>query len=173
MNYFDLYELPVSFHVDKNQVKKKFYELSKKYHPDRFSQASEEEQQEVLQMAALNNAAYKTLSDEDTTMRYILKQESVLEEEEKYALPPDFLMEMMELNEAVSEYEDDPTDKKKQLAEENWKAQMRLIKEGTNVLIKKYEVSKSHAVLTELKDFYFRKKYLLRIQERLVTFAAR
>src|SRR5262245_24998729 len=110
MNYFELYELPVSFTPDADAVKKQFYALSRKYHPDRFTLAGDAERAEALRMAAINNDAYKTLSNTDATMAYILKMNALLEEEEKYSLPPGFLMEMMELNEAVSEMEMNPDD---------------------------------------------------------------
>lgn len=171
MNYFELYELSVSFHPDKELVKKKFYELSKKYHPDRFSLAANDEQINALQMAALNNAAYKTLSNEDATMQYILKEENILKDEEKYSLPPNFLMEMMELNEAISDYEMEPDDAKKQAAINNWEEQMQQINTAVNTLTTRYDESKEKDLLSSLKDFYFRKKYLLRIQERINTFA--
>ncbi len=34
MNYFELFEIPVSFQVDKASLSKKYFELQKKYHPD-------------------------------------------------------------------------------------------------------------------------------------------
>ena len=48
MDYFELYGLPVSFNPDPKVVKHKFYELSKKYHPDFFINDEEEKQDEVL-----------------------------------------------------------------------------------------------------------------------------
>ncbi len=94
MNYFELYELPVSFHPDQAAIKSKFYELSRKFHPDRFAitGTGSTELSEALRMSALNNDAYKTLKNADSTMAYILKLNGLLEEEEKYVLPPAFLM---------------------------------------------------------------------------------
>src|SRR5687768_2271342 len=98
VNYFELYGIPESFNPDAATVKKKYYELSRQYHPDRFAQTDDSTRAEALRMAALNNDAYKTLNSTDTTMSYILKQHQLLEDEEKYNLPPNFLMEMMDLN---------------------------------------------------------------------------
>src|SRR5580700_8084010 len=107
-NYFELYHMPVTFYPDQVEIKSKFYELSRLYHPDRFAQAGGEELAKALRMAAMNNEAYKTFRSPDATMAYILKLNNLLEDEEKYALPPAFLMEMMDINEAVSDYESDP-----------------------------------------------------------------
>ncbi|MCX6298040.1 MAG: hypothetical protein NTY72_02940 [Bacteroidetes bacterium] len=40
MNYFELYQIPVSFQPDLLAVKKRFYQLSREYHPDFFSNES-------------------------------------------------------------------------------------------------------------------------------------
>jgi molecular chaperone HscB len=174
-NYFELYQLTPSFHPDNSVVKTKFYELSRLYHPDRYTQASAEKRAESLRMAAINNEAYKTFSKPDATMSYILKLYSLLEDEEKYKLPPAFLMEMMDLNEILSEYEAEPgnetlklqvTDSLKDLLAQ-WEAEALQL---TN----KFDAGEqSKELLLQIKDYYFRKKYLLRIQERIDRFAAR
>ncbi|WP_225870924.1 iron-sulfur cluster co-chaperone HscB C-terminal domain-containing protein [Pedobacter cryophilus] len=107
MNYFEFYDIPLSFHPDKTAVKKKFYALSKAYHPDFFVNESEEKQQEILQLSTLNNKAFQTLSNPDQLLAYVLAAKGELEEGEKYELPQDFLMEMMEVNEAFMELEFD------------------------------------------------------------------
>jgi molecular chaperone HscB len=40
MNYFELYEIPVSLKPDQQLLRKKFYELSRKYHPDFYGNAT-------------------------------------------------------------------------------------------------------------------------------------
>ena len=47
MKYFDLYQLPVSFFVDEEAVKRKFLELSRKYHPDFFVNEAEEKLRKI------------------------------------------------------------------------------------------------------------------------------
>jgi len=174
-NYFDLYQLPVSFHPDAAAVKDKFYELSRKYHPDYFAKSEDGAIAESLQMAALNNAAYKTLRSADATMAYILKMNHLLEDEEKYALPPAFLMDMMDLNEAISDYEADPEDNPdtKNMAINELNEQMELWEDATELLTGRYDKGeKTDELLLQIKDQYFRKKYLLRIKERIDRFAA-
>jgi len=174
MNYFELYEMQEHFVPDTVAVKRKYYELSRQYHPDRYAQADAATRQEALRMAALNNDAYKTLTNIDRTMAYILKLHGMLEDEEKYTLPPDFLMEMMELNEAVSDYEDAPDNEQiKQQAIQALKEQLQTWDKEVAILTEKYENTHDTILLKEIKDYYFRKKYLLRIQERIDSFAAR
>jgi molecular chaperone HscB len=174
-NFFELYGIPVSFHPDLAKIKAKFYELSRLHHPDRFAQASAEERAESLRMAALNNDAYKTLNKPDATMAYILRLNGLLEDEEKYTLPPSFLMEMMDLNELISEYEAAPDneDYKIQVAE----TLKNLLGQWTEEALKltnKFDAGEQNKeLLLQIKDYYFRKKYLLRIQERIDRFAAR
>ncbi len=174
-NYFELYELPVNFHPDAAKVKAKYYEFSRLYHPDRFAQADNTKKLEALTMAALNNKAYKTLSNADATMAYVLKLNEVLKDEEKYNLPPDFLTEMMDFNESVSEYEANPTNNT--LREELEKTLADMLADwskSAETLTCGYDTAhNNHEELLKIKDMYFRKKYLLRIQERITKFALR
>lgn len=175
VNYFELYELPVSFSPDATAVKKKFYALSRKYHPDHYTMAADEERAEVLRIAALNNDAYKVLQNADATMAYILKMNELLEDEEKYSLPPNFLMEMMDLNESISEYEMNPENETyKNDAHNMLNAQLDAWKADVGPLLEQFEKGNtSKEILLQIKDYYFRKKYLLRILERINTFATR
>lgn len=175
VNYFELYGLPVTFTPDAVTVKNKFYELSRTYHPDRFTLADAAKQVEALKMSSDNNEAYKILKDPYATMGYVLKLHEVLEDEEKYNLPPAFLMEMMDLNEALSDYEMDDTqsglyDNAKTMLESH----LRAWEQETGPLTEKYDKgSQSAGLLMQIKEQYFRKKYLLRIQERMNSFATR
>lgn len=174
-NYFALFDLPMSFCPDVASVKSQFYKLSKQYHPDRVAQTDEAAKADVLHKAALINDAYKTLSDPDKTMAYVLRMHHLLEDEEKYNLPPDFLMDMMELNESVSDYEDAPEKESLQSqAHQALVAQLNQWDDDLKPLLIAFEQAEDkEPVLLKIKDFYFRKKYLLRIRERLTTFALR
>ena len=174
-NYFALFDLPMSFCPDMASVKSQFYKLSKQYHPDRVAQTDEAAKADVLHKAALINDAYKTLSDPDKTMAYVLRMHHLLEDEEKYNLPPDFLMDMMELNESVSDYEDSPEKESLQSqAHQALVAQLNQWDDALKPLLIAFEQAEDkEPVLLKIKDFYFRKKYLLRIRERLTTFALR
>jgi molecular chaperone HscB len=157
MNYFELFDIPVSLAIDKNGLTKKYFELQKKYHPDFFSNASAAEQAETLETSSQVNKGFKTLQNKDETIKYVLQLKGLLEEEEKYQLPPDFLMEVMELNETLSE------DSKQQINtfENDIYAD---VKED----IEQYDdATITTAQLLNIKEYYFKKKYLQRILDRM------
>ena len=63
MNYFELFELPVAPRVDKSSLARKYFELQKRYHPDFFSNASEDDREAALQKSAAINKAYNIFQD--------------------------------------------------------------------------------------------------------------
>ena len=108
MTYFEIFGLPVQLKVDKADLPKRFFELSRKFHPDFYANATPSEQQRALEITANLNKAFKTFQNEDDTIKYVLQLKGLLEEEEKYQLPPDFLMEVLEINEQLMDATDDP-----------------------------------------------------------------
>jgi molecular chaperone HscB len=167
-DYFSLYELPVSFRPDPARVREKYYELSRRYHPDRMAGAGAE----ALLTAAQVNEGFRVLRNADATLAYLLKLQGIVADEEKYNLPPDFLMEMMDLNETLSDLEPGD-DAALGRARQELDARMAEWQLDADKLFTLWDGGDhSGGLLAEIKDFYFRKKYLLRIQERINTFAA-
>ena len=173
MNYFEFYGIPVSFVVDKGSLKREFYANSKKYHPDYFTLESEAKQAEVLELSTLNNQAYKTLSDFDRRMKYVLDLKGAMEEEGKNTLPQDFLMKMMDINESLMELESGFD----QEVYDKVRADLKVLEDDlldeVKPLIAEYDAQKgdSESILEGVKNFYLKKRYLLRIKENLSTFA--
>ncbi len=172
MNYFEFYDLPITFKIDAKKLKRKFYEYSRKYHPDFFVQASEAEQDEVLEKSTMNNKAYKKLSSLDSRIKYVLECKELIEEGEKVNLPPMFLMEMMEVNEALMELQLEPDTAK--LAEISKKVELieeSLFESVASILENYVEGVSDEEDLKKVKDYYFKRRYLLRIRESLNKFA--
>lgn len=162
MNYFDLFGIPISVKVDKSALAKKYFELQREFHPDFYTQADESDQQRALEQSAQINKGLKILQQQDATIHYVLQLRGLVSEEEKYSLPPDFLMEMMELNEKLME--EDAGSSKNELAqlEESLQGQIKDI-------IENYQHdSISVENLQKLKEYHFKKKYLQRILDRIV-----
>jgi len=160
MNYFELFSLPERPIIDRSVLSKKFFELQRKFHPDYHTDDTENEQLDILELSSAVNKAYAIFKDDQKTIAYYLQTKGFLEEEEKYNLPADFLMEMMEVNELL---DDGEIAKVKALIADT-EAQMDLqfhqIEANLSDNIAQAEVLK-------IKDYYFRKKYLRRILDRL------
>ena len=157
MNYFELFEIPVSLKPDKTKLAQQYFALQKKYHPDFFTQANEAEQAEVLEISSNINKALKVLQQQDATIKYVLQLKGLLEEDEKYQLPPDFLMEMMELNEDLSENSVDEINS----MEKGLYADVAPIIENYD------DTATTTTDLLKVKEYYYKKKYLQRILDRI------
>ena len=164
MNYFELFEIPVSLSVSGKEVQLKYFELQKKYHPDFFSNADENEQADVLEKSSMINKAFKTFKNPDETIKYVLKLKGLLQEDEKYELPPEFLMEMLELNEALM---DDEILNVEEVETKIFQVDKMLFDEVENIIEDYSDDTTTEAQLLLVKDYYYKKKYLNRILERL------
>jgi molecular chaperone HscB len=161
MNYFELFDLPIGFQVDTTKLRTAFMDIQKASHPDKFTQASEEDQNEALEKSAMANKAFTLLSNRDKILPYVLEIAGFLETEEKYALPPDFLMEMMELNEAWMEAD---SEAKKNKVKEQVQSILNEIFSPVKALLEAPSIdTTSKEGMLQIKEYYYKKKYLDRI----------
>lgn len=103
-NHFELFGLPVTFEVDTQQLAERYRELQRSLHPDRYANATERERLLSIQHAAQVNEAFQTLKSSLRRARYLLQLKGIVFDDEKDThLDPEFLMEQMELREALAE----------------------------------------------------------------------
>jgi molecular chaperone HscB len=106
-NFFQLLSVPQSFEVDMNLLTDNYRQLQRATHPDRFANASERERLLSVQQAAQINDAFNTLKKPLSRARYLLGLAGVsTDEENNTAMDPMFLMQQMELREAMAEVQD-------------------------------------------------------------------
>ena len=163
MNYFELFGLPIGFQVDTKQLRAAFMEIQKASHPDKYAQGSAEEQEAALEQSSLANKGFTLLNQKERILPYVLELLGVLTQDEKYALEPDFLMGMMDLNEAWMDADEDSA--KKAIFD-----QVEQIKKTIYAPIQPYMEmdqvnSISQEAMLQIKDYYYKKKYLDRILE--------
>ncbi len=161
MNYFELFGLPIGFQVDTNKLREAFMDIQRASHPDKFAQSNSYEQEEALERSALANKGFSLLNNKDQIMPYVLTLKGIIDSDEKYALSPDFLMEMMELNEAWMEAGDET-------AKQSILSQIKAIQDEILEPIKSYlEMDQidsiSQEAMLQIKEYYYKKKYLDRI----------
>lgn len=164
MNYFELFEIPIQLQVDAKQLSGKFLQLSRRYHPDFYTQDTPDAQEDALQKSALLNKAWNVFQQPDQTIAYVLNLKGLLDEQEKFQLDPDFLMEMMDINEAIAE--NDPA-RQTSLNERLEELQQEIYAPVKKIVEDYQEGTTTEAELLKVKAYYFQKKYLDRISSSL------
>ena len=107
-NYFDIFDLPVSFEINKTQLKQSFNTQIIAFHPDKFTTASDGEKLSAAQNTSLLNTAFSTLSSDLQRATYILELNHINAFDEKDTnMNGAFLMEMIELQEELEGLSDE------------------------------------------------------------------
>lgn len=168
MNYFSFFEFPLAPTINQGELKKRFYANSRKYHPDFYTLEDAATQAEVLEKSTLNNQGYKILKDDDQRLKHLLELKGALGEEGKNPIPQDFLIEVMDINEALMEleFDDDPTLRAKAKATATT-LESELQAEVADLLDNYDDALVTENELNQLRDYYLKRRYLLRIFEKL------
>lgn len=107
MDHFEVFGLPRRLGIDTAELQRKFYELSRRGHPDFHQGAPPERQAEILEASARLNAAYRALRDPLARIEYLVRLEEGRDTREgatvKPKAPPELLAEMFEIQEALQE----------------------------------------------------------------------
>ncbi|HPE98249.1 MAG TPA: iron-sulfur cluster co-chaperone HscB C-terminal domain-containing protein, partial [Chitinophagales bacterium] len=122
------------------------------------------EQAAALDRSTRITNAYNVLRDEEKRMKYILMQKGLLEEEARVQLRPEFLMEMMDLNEAMAMA--DGEDEKDSLRKQIEGIRQELL-EIVSPALDAFDQNGDESQLSEVVDFYHKQRYLVRLLEQL------
>jgi molecular chaperone HscB len=157
--YYQAFGLEATLSIDPDELKKRFYEQSRKWHPDRFSRASAEEQQKALDMTSTLNDAFRTLRDPVSRAEYFLQQNGI---ELSKEAPPELLEEVFELNMALEELRDGDQSARPQLMEAHAKfLKMRdAIDEELQIAGARHDLSRDALVLDEIRALLNRRRYI-------------
>jgi len=101
-NYFELFEIPVSYDVDFDQVQHRYRDLQKAVHPDKYANASAQERRISMQHTSLINQALHTLKQPVERAMYLLQLKGVdFTMDNETTMDAAFLMEQMEMREKL------------------------------------------------------------------------
>jgi molecular chaperone HscB len=71
-DYFAFFALERKLDLDLDDLRRRFYRLSRELHPDRYSRATATERARALEASAVLNDAYRTLRDPVTRAEHLL-----------------------------------------------------------------------------------------------------
>jgi molecular chaperone HscB len=102
-NYFELFGLPVGFTVDSAELARKFRELQRQFHPDRYAAAPDLEKRLALQYATYINEANDCLKSPLSRAQYLMELAGFPRQESTMQNDTVFLLQQMEWREALDE----------------------------------------------------------------------
>ena len=165
-DYYELLGIPRSLNLSLDDLQKRFYELSRQLHPDRFMQKPEAERARALDMSSALNDGYRTLKDPIKRAQYLLSVEGFdIGEQRSKDVPPELLEEVFELNMALEEMRggDDSARPQLEQAEKNFAGMLAASDQQLIDLFVKYDVSQSREILTQIRNVLNRRKYIFNL----------
>ena len=106
-NHFELFQMPVMFEIDSQQLDAAYREVQGRVHPDKFVTATDAEKRVAMQWATRANEAYQTLKNPLKRARYLCEMNGVdLATESNTHMPTAFLMQQIEWREALDDARD-------------------------------------------------------------------
>lgn len=103
-DYFTCLGLPRLLTIDPADLEKRFYEMSRAFHPDFFQVKTDAERAISLDNSALLNTAYRTLKDPAQRAEYLVGLEAGSVKDIRSAPPADLFEEILSLQEDLEEF---------------------------------------------------------------------
>lgn len=150
-SYFQIMDCDHTFTLDPQRLQKRYLQLQRSLHPDNFSQKSAREQEYSESQSALVNKAYKTLLKPLSRGLYMLELQGMrIEEGTDSEAGSEFLMELMEINEALDEAQ---TPEEAGKIGQDMKEKLAELTVDIDAALLKGELQAAKALLAQMKYF--------------------
>ena len=167
-NFYDFFGLDRKLVLDADALQKRFYDLSRQWHPDRCSRRSAGEQTEALEATAILNDGYRTLRDPVRRAEYLLTEEGFpIGEQRSRDVPPELLEEVFELNMTLEELKGGAEEARPQLesAKQNFVNMRMGVDRELEALFAKYDSAESQSetakqALHNIRGVLNRRRYI-------------
>jgi molecular chaperone HscB len=158
MKFYEALGLEPKLALDSDDLKKRFYDRSRQWHPDRFSRASSEEKQRSEEMTSLLNDAFRRLRDPVGRAEYFLEESGL---ELAKDAPPELLEEVFELNMALEELRSGDASARSQLvsAQERFTGMLSEADLNLASLFRHYDETGERTALDQIRAVLNRRKY--------------
>ena len=162
-DFFSFFGIEPQLALDPVSLQKRFYELSRQWHPDRFAFKSPAEQQLALENTALLNDAFRTLKQPVERAEYVLSRHGLAPDEAAAKkVPPELLEEVFELNMAIDELKDGDASVRPQLesARTTFASTLTAIDAELEAGFRRWDQAHADSVLGEVRALLNRRKYI-------------
>jgi molecular chaperone HscB len=167
-NFYAFFGIEPKLRLDLDALQKRFYELSRAWHPDRFTRKGAAEQAEALEATSILNDGYRTLRDPVKRAEYLLTEEGFpIGEQRSKDVPPELLEEVFELNMALEELRsgDDSARPQLESAKQNFTGMRASVDAELEKLFGKYDASEPQSetakqALHEVRGVLNRRRYI-------------
>jgi molecular chaperone HscB len=166
--YYEFFGMERKLSLDESLLQNRFYELSRQWHPDRFTRRPPAEQAEALDATSVLNDGYRTLRDPIRRAEYVLEEEGFpIGEQRSKDVPPELLEEVFDLNMMLEELKSGDEDIRPQLEAE--KQKFNAMREQSNGelerLFAKFDASEAQSetakrALHEVRGVLNRRRYI-------------
>lgn len=176
MSQFDRFGVPSQFRIEPNLLRKRLEALNKQYHPDFYTAGDAAAQPEVPSQNGLPDETRNVAGTEeaenaeDRTIEHLLTRRGLLAEGERHLPESAFLQVVIDANEMLWEQLQAPDEEI--LAE--WENKISELKKNNRhdmegILDSYQEDIAAEEALLQVKAYYFRKKYLDRILDKIAA----
>jgi Fe-S protein assembly co-chaperone HscB len=169
MNPFAFFEITPAFQIDIQALRKAFLANQRKWHPD-FHAGNPDMYGLAMEKTAANNEAYAILTDTYSRLKCLLAINEI-EVDKIQVLPPEFLMEMMDVSDLIEDSQSGNQQSKQQAEEmleryfrENELSLTALSVEADNAAV---DQGYDRETLLKAAALYQQHRYLCRLRKNL------
>jgi molecular chaperone HscB len=162
-DYFAFFGLPKQLNLDEQDLQRRFYEMSRKLHPDRYQNRAERERDYSLEATAILNDGYRVLRNPVLRAEYILRENGFeIGEQRSKDVPPELLEEVFELNMALEEMRSGDESARGPLEQARAKFRDLLAEVDRKLrgLFVRWDLDRKRETLAEVRGTLNRRKYI-------------
>lgn len=161
-NYFQIFAIEPDLKIDATALRNTLHQLARKYHPDLGQNANQDQEPSLAEI----NVGYEVLRDFKKRMAYLLFL--YRGKECKMELGTEFLLEMLELNERIQDWQANPLDREREELLRLLKAKDEELRQEYQELWQNFNLNScSEAEVKSLEHYLAQQQYLDRLQQKL------
>jgi molecular chaperone HscB len=152
--------------IDLADLERRFFELSKKFHPDRFASKSPEEVQISHDRSSAINNAYRTLKNPISRAKYFVEKELGSIEEKSASVPmdmADMFFEVQDVLDTIRDAREHPPEsavKEVHKAEAELMAKVAELEKNLESRFSEYDASPNKKKLEKIKEILSERSYI-------------